>query len=78
MSTVSPSKDRSGIAAEIREPASWKFDGDLTKRVAVIDPMDGRVVRKVGYLRCLPCGKVMFSRCTRGHRIFDACRLHPD
>lgn len=43
------------------ELAHWAFDGDLARRVAVVDQDTGATVRRVGWLRCLRCARPTFS-----------------
>jgi hypothetical protein len=54
------------------EPAEWKFDGDLTRRKPVL--LNGRVVRNVGYLRCLCCRDPFFSEDVKGIRMCITCK----
>lgn len=51
------------IARPFIEPERWPFSGDLSRRADVLDPnLDPpRVVRRVGYVRCMCCGRPHFS-----------------
>lgn len=51
------------VCAPMVEPDRWEFDGDMSRRVPVLDhnydpPL---VVRRVGWRRCLRCRRPMFS-----------------
>lgn len=50
------------IARELVEPARWPNDGGA-RRAPVMDPNydPPRVVRRVGWLRCMCCGRSHFS-----------------
>ena len=50
------------IARELVEPARWPNDG-VARRAPVMDPNydPPRVVRWVGWLRCMCCGRSHFS-----------------
>lgn len=51
-----------GIARPIlNELAHWGFDGDLGRRADVVDQDDGRVIRRVGWIRCLRCSRPHWS-----------------
>jgi hypothetical protein len=63
-----------GVSEEIREPKLWVFDGDLTRRVAVIDPNDGRVIRRVGWRQCMCCQNCFFSADVVRVRLCDGCK----
>lgn len=76
MSIISGTRDRGGIAEEIREPRQWKFDGDTTRRVPVIDPNLRRVIRHVGYRKCLCCPKFFWSDDVVRVRICDYCKAY--
>ncbi len=51
------------VGRDIEEPAPWPFDGDLTRRRPVVNPNfePPRVMRRVGWLRCLLCRRPHFS-----------------
>ena len=51
------------IARPLIEPERWPFSGDLSRRADVLDPnvSPPRVVRRVGYTRCMCCGRPHFS-----------------
>lgn len=50
-----------GICDPIDEPKPWPWNGDETRRVPVVDPNDNRVIRYVGYRRCISCTKHFWS-----------------
>jgi len=68
--------DHYGVCRPIEEPRAWEFDGDLAKRVPVVDPNDNRVIRYVGFRKCLACPKFFFSPDVRGVRICDRCKTN--
>lgn len=43
------------------EPQAWPWDGDLRRRQQLVDPDDGRVIRRLGWLRCMRCSRPCFS-----------------
>lgn len=51
------------IARPLDEPRAWEFDGNLSRREAVVDhdSQPPRVIRRVGWLRCLRCERPCFS-----------------
>ncbi len=55
--------DERRIAKPLIEPERWPFSGDLSRRAPVMDPNcdPPRVVRRVGWLRCMCCGRPHFS-----------------
>lgn len=57
------------------EPERWPFDGDLTRRAPVLDPnmQPPRIVRRVGWLRCMLCSRPHFSEDVVGIRICFEC-----
>lgn len=60
------------VGRDIVEPSAWPFDGG-TRREPVVDPnWDNRVIRRVGWRRCMRCSRWFFSRDVVG------VRLHPD
>lgn len=61
------------IASPIVEPRQWQDDG-TNRREPVIDDMDGRIIRWVGYRACARCGHRFFSRWLAGIRRCDACK----
>ncbi len=64
-----------GESAGFLIPVQWSInsDPDLTQRAAVLDRENrNRVVRYVGYRRCLICKRPFWSEDVRGHRICDA------
>ncbi len=65
-----------GISKPIPEPRAWPFDGDVKRRAPVIDPNDNRVVRLVGYRKCLCCPKHFWSEDVVRVRICDVCKLY--
>jgi hypothetical protein len=50
------------VGREIVEPSQWPHDGGV-RRVPVMDPNfdPPRLVRRVGWVRCLCCGEPHFS-----------------
>ncbi|KXG17006.1 hypothetical protein DT383_06580 [Pseudomonas aeruginosa] len=63
------------VAKPLVEPAYWAFNGDLARRASVMDPNEEppRVVRRVGYVRCLCCGRPHFSPDVVRARMCSAC-----
>lgn len=62
-------------------PVRWSVQSDpeMTRRAPVLDRVNGnRVVRIVGYRRCLICKKPFFSEDMRGNRICDAVHVIQD
>lgn len=59
----------------IAEPERWPFDGDLSRRAPVYDSniTPPRLVRRVGYLRCMRCQRPTFSEDIIGIRICFEC-----
>jgi hypothetical protein len=64
--------DHHGVCDPIEEPTPWPYDE--TKRVPVIDPNDGRVIRYVGWRKCMACPKFFFSPDVRGVRLCEKCK----
>ena len=50
------------VGRETVEPGQWAYDGGV-RRAPVMDPNfdPPRVVRRVGWLRCMCCGRFHFS-----------------
>jgi hypothetical protein len=65
-----------GVAKEIVEPPAWKYDDGPTRRVPVVDPNDGRVIRHVGWRKCLSCDKNHFTRDVIRLRICESCKTY--
>lgn len=66
---------RFGIDAGFRLPTRWAFDGDLKRKAPVLDADNGnRVVRFVGFRRCLVCSTVMWTEDVARIRICDDCK----
>lgn len=65
-----------GICKPIEEPQPWNFDGDVKRRAPVIDPHDNRVIRHVGYRRCLSCAKHFWSEDVVRQRICPICKSY--
>lgn len=63
------------IAKALVEPERWPFDGDLTRRASVMDPNvePPRLVRRVGYVRCMRCWWPHFSEDVARIRLCSAC-----
>jgi hypothetical protein len=63
------------VAKPFVEPAYWAFDGDLTRRASVMDPNEEppRVVRQVGYVRCMSCGRPHYSPDVIRARLCSTC-----
>lgn len=63
------------VGRTLAEPERWSFDGDLSRRAPVLDPNfdPPRVVRRVGWLRCMRCGRPHFSEDVVGVRICFEC-----
>lgn len=59
--------------AEFIEPQIWPRD-DHTRREPVIDPLDGRVIRLVGWRGCMCCRRSFFSADVKRVRICDECK----
>jgi hypothetical protein len=63
------------VGRALIEPERWPFDGDLSRRAPVLDPNINppRVVRRVGWLRCMRCSRPTFSEDVVGIRICFEC-----
>ncbi|MFA7460156.1 MAG: hypothetical protein WCY60_04025 [Trueperaceae bacterium] len=63
------------IARALIEPEPWPFSGDLARRASVMDPNvePPRVVRRVGYVRCLRCSRPHFSEDVVSIRLCLSC-----
>lgn len=63
------------VGRALIEPERWPFAGDLTRREPVLDPNvdPPRVVRRVGYVRCMSCGRPHFSEDVASVRICFEC-----
>ena len=63
------------VARPLIEPTRWPFSGDLTRRASVMDPNEEppRVVRWVGYVRCMACGRPHFSEDVVRARLCSTC-----
>ncbi|WP_256663143.1 hypothetical protein [Stutzerimonas degradans] len=62
------------IAKPLIEPAPWPFDGGV-QRGQVLDPNfdPPRVIRKIGWLRCMACRRYHFSQDVARVRICSPC-----
>lgn len=69
------STDYAPLAKPIREPTAWLNDGGA-RREPVYDHNDNppRVIRLVGWRKCVACAKLFFSRDVCGIRICDVCK----
>lgn len=67
----------SRIGYDIKEPASWPPDNGV-RREPVIDRnfRPPRVVRYVGYVRCMKCSRWHFSPNVVSVRICSACKSY--
>lgn len=56
-------------------PAPWRYSEAPERRAAVIDPnfTPPRIVRYVGWRKCIGCGEMFFSEHLKRNR-FCACR----
>jgi hypothetical protein len=63
------------VGRDLIEPNEWAFDGDLTRREPVLDPNWNRVVRYVGWRKCLRCSTPHFTPDVVKVRICGACKL---
>jgi hypothetical protein len=65
------------VGHDIDEPREWPFDGDLTRRVDVLDHnfTPPRLVRRCGYQKCLRCREPFWSPSVRSVRMCDACKI---
>lgn len=63
------------VARPLIEPTQWAFDGDLARRASVMDPNEEppRIVRRVGYVRCMSCGRPHFSPDVVSARMCSTC-----
>lgn len=63
------------VGSALVEPERWPFDGDLSRRAPVFDPniTPSRLVRRVGWLRCMLCSRPHFSEDVVGIRICFEC-----
>jgi hypothetical protein len=52
------------IGRPVEEPRAWDFDGDLLRRADVVDRNydPPRVLRRVGWRRCMRCARPQFSQ----------------
>lgn len=62
------------LAKPLIEPTFWAFDGGAS-RAAVLDPNEEppRVVRRVGWVRCMLCRRFHFSGDVVAVRLCSAC-----
>jgi hypothetical protein len=65
-----------GMAQPIPEPRPWRYDGDHKRREPVIDPNDNRVIRHVGYRKCMSCPKHFWSEDVVKLRICPVCKQY--
>ena len=68
---------RSAVAGNIIEPQMWPCD-DHTRREPVIDPLDGRLIRFVGWRACMCCKRPFFSADVKRVRICNLCKSTRD
>lgn len=63
------------VGRALVEPERWPFDGDLSRRAPVFDPNiePPRLVRRMGWLRCMLCNRPHFSEDVVGIRICFEC-----
>jgi hypothetical protein len=63
------------IAKALTEPERWPFDGDLSRRASVMDPNvePPKLVRTVGYMRCMSCGRPHWSEDVIRARMCTEC-----
>jgi len=63
------------IARALTEPERWPFDGDLTRRASVMDPNvePPKLVRTVGYVRCMSCLRPHWSEDVIRARMCTEC-----
>lgn len=63
------------VGKALIEPARWPFSGDLTRRASVMDPNvePPRVIRRVGWVRCMSCGRPHFSEDVVRARLCSTC-----
>lgn len=68
-----------GEAQGFREPRQWLYDGGV-RREAVVDHDHNppRVVRRIGWHRCLRCLRPFFSQDVIKHRLCYGCRADDD
>lgn len=64
---------RCSNVSEFIEPKTWPRD-DHTRREPVIDPLDGRVIRLVGWRGCMCCQRSFFSADVKRVRICGECK----
>lgn len=64
------------LGKELIEPAPWAFNGDFSKRAPVLNPNfdPPRVIRYVGWARCMRCGSHYFSEDVIRIRICNLCK----
>ncbi len=62
------------LAKPLAEPERWPYDGGA-RRAPVMDPNfdPPRLVRRVGWLRCMTCGRPHFSEDVARVRLCCAC-----
>jgi hypothetical protein len=70
------SHERACLGRDINEPRVWDFDDDMTRREPVIDPNYNppRIVRHVGYRRCMCCSRPFFSSDVAKIRLCSPCK----
>jgi hypothetical protein len=64
------------VPPEIKEPTPWRFDGDIKRRVPVLDEIGvtPRIVRYVGYRACLRCRRPFFTPDVVKVRLCTPCK----
>ncbi len=55
--------DNCQMGRSLVEPPRWAYDGDLTRRASVMDPnaQPPKLVRRIGWVRCMRCRRPHFS-----------------
>lgn len=69
-----PTFEERQIAKPLIEPKQWPFDGGV-RRAQVLNPNFNppRVIRKIGWLRCMACRRYHFSQDVARVRICGLC-----
>lgn len=71
---------RRGFGKDLIEPKRWPYVPGDTRREPVLDPNHSppRVIRKVGYRRCMSCRKFYFSEDCVKLRMCPVCKQTKD
>lgn len=78
--SVDYSQPKYGWEGGLLMPKRWDYDGDLQRREPVLDADNGkRVIRYVGFRRCMCCKSVMWTEDVSRVRMCEHCKKYgPD